>query len=100
MDNLADDLKELDVFIGKRLREKRHKLGLTLVQVGKDVGMSHQQIQKYEKAKNRISASRLFELAQILKKPVSSFFEDLTADRSYYNYDFETDKKLKSVEQK
>ena len=78
MDNLADDLKELDVFIGKRLREKRHKLGLTLVQVGKDVGMSHQQIQKYEQAQSRVSAGVLYQLGQFYGISPHYFYQGFT----------------------
>jgi transcriptional regulator with XRE-family HTH domain len=67
-------------------------LGITQGDLGDKIGLTFQQIQKYEKAKNRISASRLFEFAQLLEKPVSAFFEGIKADRTYYNYDFSTDK--------
>ena len=92
---LLDKITPVDVHIANKLRQFRLLAGISQEKLGDLAGVTFQQIQKYEKAKNRISASRLFELAQILKKPISSFFEDLNSDRSYYNYDFETDEKLK-----
>ena len=78
MDNLADDLKELDIFIGKRLREKRHKLGFTLAQVGKNLGISHQQIQKYEQAQSRVSAGILYQLGQFYGVSPHYFYQGFT----------------------
>lgn len=66
---------------------------MTQEQLGDLIGVTFQQIQKYEKAQNRVSASKLFELSQLLNKPISAFFAGLKADRDYYNYDFKTDKK-------
>lgn len=75
MDSLTDDLKELDVFIGKRLREKRHKLGFTLSQVGENLGISHQQIQKYEQSQSRISAGILYRIAQFYGESPQFFYQ-------------------------
>jgi transcriptional regulator with XRE-family HTH domain len=77
------------------LRQFRLLAGITQDELGELTGVTFQQIQKYEKAKNRISASRLFEFAQFLGIPFDAFFRGLKADRSYYNYDFKTDKKQK-----
>lgn len=64
----------VDVFVGKRLRELRVLKGISQAQLGKAVGVTFQQIQKYEVGANRISASRLFQVASILSVPVSDFF--------------------------
>lgn len=68
---------ENDALIGRRLRRRRWMLGLTQTQVAEKVGIKFQQIQKYESGQNRISASRLWDLAVALDAPVSYFFEDL-----------------------
>lgn len=89
---LLDKITPIDVHIAARLRQFRLTAGMSQDKLGELTGVTFQQIQKYEKAKNRISASRLFEFAQLLEKPVSAFFEGIKADRTYYNYDFSTDK--------
>lgn len=67
--------KELEHYIGKRLRERRHKLGLTLSEVAHKLGLSHQQVQKYEQAHSRISFSTLYEISIIYGIPINYFFE-------------------------
>ena len=89
---LLDKITPIDVHIAARLRQFRLTAGMSQDKLGELTGVTFQQIQKYEKAKNRISASRLFEFAQLLEKPVNAFFEGIKADRTYYNYDFSTDK--------
>ena len=89
---LLDKITPIDVHIAARLRQFRLVAGMSQDKLGELTGVTFQQIQKYEKAKNRISASRLFEFAQLLEKPVNAFFEGIKADRTYYNYDFSTDK--------
>lgn len=69
----------LDVGIGQRVRLRRTILGLTQQQLGVSVGLSFQQIQKYERGLNRISASLLVDLGRALDVPVSFFFDDLPA---------------------
>lgn len=72
----------IDLHVGKRLRRRRRLLGLTQQQLAESVGIRFQQIQKYECGANRISASRLFELAEALHVPVQYFYEGLNeADR-------------------
>lgn len=66
-----------DMHLGRRLRQRRWFLGLTQAQVGERVGIKFQQVQKYETGQNRISASRLWELAQALDAPISYFYEGL-----------------------
>ncbi|WP_404380713.1 helix-turn-helix domain-containing protein [Caenispirillum salinarum] len=66
----------LDRHVGRRVRLRRTLLGLTQQELGEQIGVTFQQIQKYERGTNRISASRLWEIARVLKVPVSFFFED------------------------
>lgn len=75
----------VDLFVGNRLRQARTLRGLTQEQLGARVGIAFQQVQKYERGSNRISAGRLFEMAQALGVPVTYFFEgmsDAVADAS------------------
>jgi len=67
----------VDVYVGNRLRKKRLESGVSQEQIGDAVNVTFQQIQKYEKGYNRISCSKLFEIAQFLKTKVGYFFEDL-----------------------
>ena len=95
---LLDKITPVDLHIAQKLRQFRIAAAMTQEQLGDLTGVTFQQIQKYEKAKNRISASKLFEFSQLLDKPVSAFFTGLKADRDYYNYDFKTDsKQMKAV---
>jgi transcriptional regulator with XRE-family HTH domain len=71
---MADDI---DLHIGKRLRRRRRLLGLTQQQVAEGVGIRFQQIQKYECGANRISAARLWQLAQVMDVPISYFYDGL-----------------------
>jgi len=84
----------IDQYLAKKLRQFRKAHGLSQDMLGELSGLTFQQIQKYELAQNRIPASRLFEFSQILQRPFSDFFEGLKADRMYYNYDFESEKRL------
>lgn len=69
----------IDLHVGKRLRRRRRLLGLTQQQLAQGVGIRFQQIQKYECGANRITASRLFELAEALNVSPSYFYEGLAA---------------------
>src|ERR1700733_8281419 len=70
----------VDVHVGRRVRMRRMILNLSQTDLGKKSGISFQQIQKYEKGKNRVSASRLQEFAKMLDVPVAFFFEGLASD--------------------
>ncbi|GAA4255688.1 helix-turn-helix transcriptional regulator [Azospirillum formosense] len=65
------------MFVGQRLRELRMLAGLSQSDVASALGLTFQQLQKYERGFNRVSASRLFKLAQFFRVPVSVFFEGL-----------------------
>ena len=66
-----------DRHVGGRIRERRIMLGLSQQQLAQMIGVTYQQAHKYERGLNRISAGRLFEIAQVLGVPVSWFFEGL-----------------------
>lgn len=65
----------VDVHVGRRLRLKRTILGMSQEAVGKQIGITFQQIQKYERGVNRMGASRLYDFSKILGVPVAYFFE-------------------------
>lgn len=67
--------KKVDVHVGERLRERRSFMGYTQESLANQLSLSHQQVQKYETGANRISAGRLYELAQTLGVEVAYFFE-------------------------
>ncbi len=71
---------DIDLHLGKRLRRRRRLLGLTQQQLADSVGIRFQQIQKYECGANRISASRLWQLATALQSPVTYFYDGLSDD--------------------
>lgn len=72
----------VDVHVGKRVRHRRWMVGMTQQQLAEKVGIKFQQIQKYETGMNRVSASRLWDIADVLGVPVSFFFEGLSEDVS------------------
>ena len=73
----------VDVHVGKRIRHRRWMVGMTQQQLGEIVGIKFQQIQKYETGMNRVSASRLWDIAKALEVQISFFFEGL--EESYDN---------------
>src|SRR5690242_11339123 len=66
----------MEVRVGARLRLRRNMLGLSQEKLGEAIGLTFQQVQKYERGANRIGASRLHELSRVLDVPVSFFFDD------------------------
>ncbi len=67
----------VDVHVGKRVRHRRWMIGMSQQQLGQNVGIRFQQIQKYESGMNRISASRLWDIAAAVDVSISFFFEGL-----------------------
>lgn len=67
----------VDIHVGSRVRLQRMLVGLSQEKLGLSMGLTFQQIQKYEKGVNRIGASRLFKLSQVLEVPVQFFFEGM-----------------------
>jgi transcriptional regulator with XRE-family HTH domain len=84
-------LSPVDIHIGKKLKTIRTMSGMTQDQLGELIGVTFQQIQKYEKGLNRISAGRIYELAQVFGKPVSAFFNDYIPDKDYHNFEHKKD---------
>ena len=66
----------IDVYVGSRVRLRRMMLGMSQEKLGEHLGITFQQVQKYEKGTNRIGASRLQATARVLSVPVAFFFED------------------------
>ncbi len=67
----------IDVHVGTRLRLRRTLLGMSQEKLGQAIGLTFQQVQKYERGANRIGASRLFDLSRVLDVPISFFFDDM-----------------------
>ena len=70
----------VDVHVGSRVRLRRTLLGLSQEKLGDALGLTFQQVQKYERGANRIGASRLFDLSRVLDVPVSFFFDDMSQE--------------------
>ncbi|MEM9810109.1 MAG: helix-turn-helix transcriptional regulator [Pseudomonadota bacterium] len=66
----------IDVHVGSRVRLRRMMQGISQDRLGEELGLTFQQVQKYEKGVNRIGASRLYEIARILTVPVQFFYDD------------------------
>ncbi|MCB8837027.1 helix-turn-helix transcriptional regulator [Aurantimonas sp. VKM B-3413] len=64
-----------DVAVGRRIRQRRISLRMSQADLGRDIGVTFQQVQKYEKGTNRVSASRLQKVATALNMPASAFFD-------------------------
>ncbi|MBM3503383.1 MAG: helix-turn-helix transcriptional regulator [Alphaproteobacteria bacterium] len=73
--------KRVDSHVGRQIRKRRNLLGLTQEELAEALGISYQQIQKYETSANRISAGRLYEIAQKLGTTIGYFFEELDETR-------------------
>ncbi len=67
----------IDVHVGSRIRLRRTLLGMSQERLGDALGLTFQQVQKYERGVNRVGASRLFDLSRVLDVPISFFFDDM-----------------------
>ena len=74
---MPKDPHHIDVHVGGRVRLRRMMVGMSQERLGEKLGLTFQQIQKYEKGANRIGASRLYDIAQVLGVGVEFFFEDV-----------------------
>ena len=68
----------IDMHVGKRVCQRHTLLGMSQEQLGAELNFTFQQVQKYERVANRISASRLWDISQILDVPISYFFDDMS----------------------
>jgi transcriptional regulator with XRE-family HTH domain len=73
----SDKPNPVDVHVGSRVRLRRTLLGMSQERLGEAIGLTFQQVQKYERGANRIGASRLYDLSRVLDVPVSFFFDDI-----------------------
>jgi transcriptional regulator with XRE-family HTH domain len=78
-DEVADPV---DIHVGRRLRQRRALLGMSQDKLARAVGLTFQQIQKYERGANRIGASRLLQLSRALTVPIAYFFEEAPGERT------------------
>lgn len=74
---MASNPNPVDIHVGGRIRLRRTLLGMSQEKLGKAIGLTFQQVQKYERGTNRVGSSRLFQLAKVLNVPVSFFFDDM-----------------------
>jgi len=77
---MPDAPSPIDVHVGRRIRLRRTLLGMSQEKLGKAIGLTFQQVQKYEHGANRVGASRLFRIAQVLGVPISFFFDEIPAE--------------------
>jgi transcriptional regulator with XRE-family HTH domain len=70
----------IDVHVGSRIRLRRTLMGMSQERLGEAIGLTFQQVQKYERGVNRVGASRLFDLSKVLDVPVSFFFDDIPGE--------------------
>jgi transcriptional regulator with XRE-family HTH domain len=75
-------IRYVDAWVGARIQLRRRELGLSQAALGEKLGVSFQQVQKYESGKNRVSAGVLYEISKALDVPVGYFFEDFEEPRA------------------
>lgn len=76
----SDKPSPIDVHVGSRVRLRRTLLGMSQEKLGQAIGLTFQQVQKYERGANRVGASRLYDLSRVLDVPVSFFFDDINPE--------------------
>ena len=86
MKHIDDYLDKIDKLIGTKIYSLRLDRNMTQAELAKKLGISSQQIQKYETAKNKINASRLALVSKVLDKDVAYFYESAWVEKYYYNY--------------
>lgn len=89
MEKDKKQIHPIDKHVGQRLRQRRWVVGVTQQQLATAVGIKFQQIQKYETGANRVSASRLWDMARVLDVPVSYFFEAVVDEDGHVESDVE-----------
>lgn len=70
----------IDIHVGGRIRQRRIMLGMSQTNLGESLGLTFQQVQKYERGTNRVGASRLWDLSNVLDVPIMYFYEDMDAN--------------------
>ena len=79
---ISTDTQELEKHVGQRIRQRRIMLGLTQQELARLVGITYQQAHKYERGINRVSAGRLYHVANVLQVDLGYFYEDLNTSES------------------
>lgn len=86
----TNNIHPIDLLVGRKVRQARQEKAMSQQELGNGVGVTFQQIQKYERGYNRIGSSRLWEFSQILGKPVNWFFEteaiEVVADNHFIRF--------------
>lgn len=77
---MATEIDPIDEHVGWRIKMRRSTIGMTQQALGEELGLTFQQVQKYEKGANRVSASKLYKIAQSLKVQPEYFFEEMDED--------------------
>ena len=80
---MASKPNPVDIHVGSRVRLRRTLLGMSQEKLGAALGLTFQQVQKYERGTNRIGSSRLYQLSRILDVPVSFFFDDMPGEMTH-----------------
>jgi transcriptional regulator with XRE-family HTH domain len=75
-------IRYVDAWVAARIQLRRRELGLSQTELARKLGVSFQQVQKYEKGTNRVSAGVLYEISKVLDVPVGYFFEDFEEPRA------------------
>jgi transcriptional regulator with XRE-family HTH domain len=75
----------IDVHVGSRIRLRRTLMGMSQERLGDSLGLTFQQVQKYERGVNRVGASRLYDLSRVLDVPIAFFFDDMPENRGTAN---------------
>ncbi len=96
---VIDGPHPIDIAVGQRIRERRLSMGLSQTAVAKQLGVSFQAIQKYERGYMRVSASRLISLAEALNVPVAYFFDNLAPQTSDPDFDRSTAELIRAAQQ-
>ena len=91
---IEDGPREIDVHVGQRVRQRRVLCGLSQTELANAIGLTFQQLQKYERGMNRISASKLWQISQVLDVPVQWFFKEFSESKE------EEDKRRQSFHMK
>ena len=73
-------MSDIDALVGQRIKARRQSLRLTQTQLAERIGVTFQQVQKYENGSNRVSAARLWQVADVFGVPITYFFEGLDAE--------------------
>jgi transcriptional regulator with XRE-family HTH domain len=87
----------VDVYVGKRIRLRRRVLGLTQQEFADKLGLTFQQVQKYETAMNRVGASRLWDISRVLNVQIDYFFENMDSDTARQSPRAKSDGKISVI---